>query len=402
MLFRARLGTFLTFALAGVLCGVWVARMPALAGKFGIGSGATGVVLLVWGVAAVLAMQALRGVIARAGSRRVLRVAAPMTAATAALVALAPGYPALLVAIALFGMAFGLMDVSMNAQASAVEQAYGRPLMSGMHAGWCAGAMAGGLAGVLTAFAGLSFTQSVAGTALLVLPGALALGRSYLPDAAAPSAARSGGRRERLPMAVYLIGGLAFLAFMAEGAVADWSGLLLARELHAAEWVAALAYPLFELAMLLGRLTGDRLRSRLGTRRLLVAGGIGTAAAITVVITAPAVPVALAGFFLTGLAVCTVVPTMISLAGTAAPGRSAAAVAQVGAMGYGGLLLGPVAIGMLAEASSLRTALGTVVVLALLVAAGARLVPIPPGQDLAATATPINPQNPTPHELQAA
>jgi MFS family permease len=387
MLSRARVGTFLTFALGGLLCGIWVARMPALSAKFGIGSGEVGIVLLVWGVAAIIAMQALRGIIARAGSRAVLRIAAPLAAGTAGLVAVAPTYVLLLVAIALFGMAFGIMDVSMNAQASVVERAHGRPLMSGMHAGWCVGAMSGGLLGSLTAALGMSFTQAVLAAAVIALPSASLVATTYLPDPAdadpaGPAAER--GRRIRLPRVVYLIGGLAFVAFMAEGAIADWSGLLLHDELSASETVAALGYPLFELAMLGGRLVGDRLRLWLGTTRLLALSGLGTAAAVSGVLLAPSTPVALLGFVLTGAMICTVVPTMVSLAGTAAPGRSAASVAQVGAMGYGGLLLGPIVIGFIADRTSLRTGLGIVVVLALLIAAGARMLPVGERSDVAA------------------
>jgi MFS family permease len=384
---RARLGAFLTFALGGLLCGVWVARMPALSAAFGVGPGEIGVVLLTWGVAAVVAMQGLRGVIARTDSRRVLRVAAPLAAGTAALMGLAPTYGLLLVAVALFGMAFGVMDVSMNAQGSVVERAYGRPLMSGMHAGWCAGAMTGGLLGALTAALGLSFTAALLLAGLSALPAAIAIGRTYLAERAS-RAVVGKGRRVRLPMTVYLIGALAFLAFMAEGAIADWSGLMLRNELGSTEAVAALGYPLFESAMLCGRLVGDRLRSRLGTKRLLALAALGTAGAMSVVLLAPSTPVALAGFFLTGAMICTVVPTVISLAGSMAPGRSAASVAQVGAMGYGGLLLGPVAIGFIAEATSLRTGLGLVLALALLIAAASRLLPISAQTDVAATADP--------------
>ncbi|GAA4127810.1 MFS transporter [Actinomadura keratinilytica] len=388
MLVRSRLGSFLTFALAGMLCGVWTARMPALADEFRTGESGVGIVVLVWGLGALAAMQGLRGVMARTGSRGVLRVALPLTALTYALAALAPSYGVLLAAVAVFGMAFGVTDIAMNAQASTVEQTYRRPIMSGMHAGWCVGAMSGGLFGVLTAALGLGFTQTALTAALLALPAALALGRTYLPDPAAPAASGGDGggrRRAGLPAAVYVIGVLAFLAFMAEGSIADWSGLLLNREMGASQALAALAYPLFELAMLLGRLFGDRVRVRLGTRRMLAAAGVGTSLSTAVVVLAPAAPVALAGFFLAGLAVCTVVPTMMSLAGTAAPGRSGAAVAQVGAMGYGGLLLGPVVIGFLAEATSLRVGVGLVVVLALLVSAGVRFIPLGGGADVAAS-----------------
>ncbi|TDC41879.1 MFS transporter [Actinomadura sp. KC345] len=391
MLFRARWGTFLTFALAGLLTGVWVARMPALAAKFGASEGEIGIVVLVWGLGAVVTMQALRGVMARAGSRAVLRIALPLTSLSFAAVALAPGYGALLGTVVLFGMTFGITDIAMNAQGSVVERAYRRSVMSGMHAGWCAGAMSGGVFGVVTAAAGLGFTTTVLAAALLSLPAGLALGRTYLPDPPRPAATAAGTGRgaRRMPAAVYLIGVLGFIAFMTEGTIADWSGLLLHEEMGAGEAVAAAGYPVFELAMLLGRLVGDRIRMRVGTRRLLTGAGLGTALGMTVVVLAPGPGVAIAGFFVTGLVVCTVVPTTISLAGTADPDRPAAAVAQVGAMGYGGLLLGPVVVGFLAEATSLRVGVGTVVVLALLIAAGARFVPLRTSVDVAAADVPV-------------
>ena len=374
VLTRARRGTILTFALAGMLCGVWVSRTPALASRFGLSDGEVGVAILVWGMGAIIAMQGLRGVMARVGSRPILRIAAPLTAVSLALVANAPDWPLLLVAVALFGMAFGLTDVGMNAQGSAVERAYGRPVMNGMHAGWCAGAISGGVIGSLSATAGLSFSETLTGGAIIALPASLIIGRAYVADAADRATGKT--RRTRLPFVVYLVGGLAFAAFMMEGSIADWSGIFLDRELGAPEAVAALGYPLFEAAMLTGRIVGDRLRTRVGTRRLLTYAGLATAVSVLLVVVAPSTPVALAGLALSGLAICTVIPITISVAGTIAPGRSAAAVAQVGAMGYGGLVLGPVLIGFLSDVSSLRVGLGVAVVLGLVIAAGSRYVPV--------------------------
>src|SRR5262249_29741817 len=150
----------------------------------------------------------------------------------------------------------------------------------------------------------------------IALPVALAIGRGYVVDVPKKAHREHGGRR--LPFVVYVIGALAFIAFMAEGAIADWSGLLLKDELRTSEAVAAPGYPLFEGAMLAGRLAGDRLRTRLGTGRLLTIAGLGTAAAMTLVVAAPVTPVALAGFLLTGAMVCTISPMTMSLAGAAA------------------------------------------------------------------------------------
>ncbi|WP_248958114.1 MFS transporter [Sphaerisporangium perillae] len=376
----ARSRAILTFVLAGLMCGTFTVRIPALTDKLGISEASVGVVLLAWGLGALVTMQSMRGVMARTGSRAVLRVGAPLCATSLLGVAFAPSLPWLIGAAALFGMAFGAVDVAMNAQGSTVERAYGRPLMNGMHAGWCVGAMSAGLLGTAAISFGVSFTANLALVALVSAPVAYVLSRGFLPDrTSAEQASRdaaSGGARRRMPAMVYLLGAIAFGAFMVEGAVADWNGLFLRDTIGAPEAVAALGYPIFEGGMLIARLAGDRLRSRAGARRLIMASGLGTAATFTLVITTSSPVVAVAGMALIGLTVATVSPMAISLAGTAT-GSPGPAIAQTGAMGYAGLLLGPVVIGFLSHAATLRVALGIAVVLGVLIAAAAHFLPKP-------------------------
>ncbi|MEU3165241.1 MFS transporter [Streptosporangium sp. NPDC006930] len=373
----ARTGAVLTFVLAGLLCGSMTVRIPALSDKLGLSEASVGVTLLVWGLGALITMQSMRGVMARFGSRSILRVAAPLTAITLALLAVAPSFPLALVASGLFGMAFGAVDVAMNAQGSAVERAYDRPLMNGMHAGWCVGAISAGLLGTVAIMAGLSFTVHLALVALLALPVTAFVSRSYLPDPPATSGHSAEGRstaRRRMPPVVYLLGVIAFCAFMVEGTVADWNGLYLRNVLGAPEALAALGYPIFEAGMLAGRLTGDRVRIRFGARGMMVASGLATAATFAVVITAPTAPIALSAMLFVGVAVATVSPMAMSLAG-GATGDPGPAIAQTGAMGYAGLLLGPVIIGFLSDLVTLRVGLGIAVVLGVLIAVAAWFLP---------------------------
>jgi MFS family permease len=310
----ARSRAILTFVLAGLMCGTFTVRIPALTDRLGISEASVALVLLAWGVGALVTMQSMRGVMARAGSRAVLRACAPLCAASLLGVALAPSLPSMVVVAALFGMFFGAVDVAMNAQGSAVERAYGRPLMNGMHAGWCVGAMSAGLLGTVAISFGVSFTANLAAIALVSAPGAYWLSRGFLPDPVFVEPA-SGAARRRMPPVVYLLGAIAFGAFMVEGAVADWNGLFL--------------------------------------RDTVVAVG---------------------GMILIGLTVATVSPMAISLAGTAT-GNPGPAIAQTGAMGYAGLLLGPVVIGFLSHAATLRVALGVAVVLGVLISVAAYFLP---------------------------
>jgi MFS family permease len=189
---------------------------------------------------------------------------------------------------------------------------------------------------------------------------------------------------------IYLIGAVTCAAFIIEGSVADWSGLYLRDELHAREAVAALAYPCFEAAMIIGRTFGDRVRRRMGTSTMLTAAGVGAAAAFVVVVTAPRWWLALLGFFLVGLAICTVVPLTISMAGTF--DSTGAAIAKASAMGYGGMLLGPVVIGYLANVTSLRVGLLVSVALALITAVLGRVagsVRTPAPAEASASGSPV-------------
>ncbi|MYV96151.1 MFS transporter, partial [Streptomyces sp. SID1034] len=97
------------------------------------------------------------------------------------------------------------------------------------------------------------------------------------------------------------------------------------------------------------------------------AGGLTASAGMLLGALAPTTWLALAGFAVMGLGLANIFPVAIARAGAlAGPGGVAAA----STLGYGGMLLGPPAIGLLAEWSSLPLALTTVAVLA----AGAALI----------------------------
>jgi MFS family permease len=179
----------------------------------------------------------------------------------------------------------------------------------------------------------------------------------------------------RLPRGpVLVLAAFCFIVLMAEGAMLDWSALLLNEHHGVPATTAGLGYAAFSVAMAAGRLTGDRLVGRLGPVRT-VAIGAGVAGAGLLLATLTTAPLAgLLGCVLTGLGASNLIPVIFGSAGRL-PGTSpAVALATLTTLGYAGLLVGPALIGLLAHASSLPIALTMVAVLLLLVMAGARLV----------------------------
>jgi MFS family permease len=159
-----------------------------------------------------------------------------------------------------------------------------------------------------------------------------------------------------------VFGLIALCSTFGEGSIADWGALHLRQDLRTGAGLAATGYAAFAIAEACGRLAGTRLLAWLGQTRVLAGGGIAAFAGMLATALAPSLPVALAGFALTGLGVANMFPAAVSQAGRASGPRGVAAVST---FGYAGFLIGPPAIGLLASAAGLRTGLAVMSVLAL-------------------------------------
>jgi MFS family permease len=167
-------------------------------------------------------------------------------------------------------------------------------------------------------------------------------------------------------LVIVIFGLIALCSAFGEGSIADWGALHLRQDLAASAGLAAAGYAAFAVAEAFGRLAGTRLLGWLGQTRVLAGGGIAAFAGMLATALAPSLAVALAGFAMTGLGVANMFPAAMSQAGQAAGPRGVAAAST---FGYGGFLIGPPTIGLLASVAGLRAGLAIMSVLGLAAAA---------------------------------
>src|SRR5262249_41762633 len=142
---------------------------------------------------------------------------------TLPLLAYAGTTAALAVGLLVFGAAVGSIDVAMNVHAVEVEQAASEPLMSGFHGMYSLGGLFGAAGGTALLSGGLS--PPAAANVAAVISGVLMV--LTAPGLLRSRAAHSGPLVAVPHGIVILIGGLAFAAFLTEGAILDWSALFL-------------------------------------------------------------------------------------------------------------------------------------------------------------------------------
>jgi MFS family permease len=371
-LYLARWSTSLLFFLNGMILATWVTRLPAVQAKLMLSTGELGIALLGTAVGALAAMNLAGYLAARFGSRSVTVIAAICLCLVLPLLAYAPTLPVLVGTLVLFGASNGSMDVAMNAQGVSIERHYGRPILNSFHAFFSLGGLLGALVGGLVASHGIAPMPDFLGVALCCAILILSVARFLLPARA--EALETAVAFARPTRALLVLGLVAFCVVLSEGAIADWSAIYLNGTLRSGVGLAAAGYAAFSVVMALGRGVGDQLTVRLGPRTMMQLGGLVAAIGLTLALVSAWIPLALFGFGLVGAGLSVVFPLTLSVAGRTSTQAAGTAIAAVATCGYLGFLVGPPVIGFMADALSLRVALGFVVLLCLCAAVCARAV----------------------------
>jgi predicted MFS family arabinose efflux permease len=362
----ARLAVAAIFWLNGLALANWLARIPDVKQQLALSDQMLGIVLFFAAVGALLAQPMVGWIITRIGSRRVTTMMAVAFSLSVMLPGLATDVPTMIGALFVFGACNGGLDVAMNAQAALVEQRYARPIMSSFHGVWSVGGLVGASLGGLLATQAVTVRTHLPSVAAVTTISVLIVTRWLLADEGRQGDA--GPSFALPPRALLLLGLIAFGVLICEGAVADWGAVYLREDLSTTPGIAATGFAVFSLLMAAGRLTGDGLALRLGPALVMRAGGALVALGIGLVIATDMPLIAIAGFGLVGAGLACSFPLLLSAAARTPGIAASTGIAATATAGYTGFLVGPPLLGTIAEAVSLRSALGLLGLIGVLVA----------------------------------
>ncbi len=361
------------FFSSGFIFATWGVHVPTVKAHYGIDEAQLGLALLAAGAGAMFGLTSAGRWIGRHSPRRMAALCGCVYALLLAGLIAMPGYVALLGLLAVFGLVTSVFDVAINTEAAQLELHSDTPLMSGMHGMFSLGGMAGAASGSAVLAAGMGAQAHLLLVAAVMVLVVAASSTRMLPKPAATSNTAGADHSFRLPRgALAVLGVLAALGRIAEGAIYDWSVLYMQQELGSPQKQAALAYAAFSAAMAAARFGGDAMRARFTPIALLRGSGLLAAAAMTLVLLTDLPWLALVGFAGVGIGFANVVPILFGASARVPGVEPATGIAAVSAVAHLGFMAGPAVIGLLARASSLTAALYVVVVFAVALAASAR------------------------------
>ena len=367
---KEQVATRIIFFIAGFATASWAAIVPFVKANTGANDATLGLLLLCFGVGALIAMPLTGAIAAKFGCRKL------MVASTIAFCLLLPLLPAishigiLIVGLLLFGVGIGLTDCAMNIQAVIVDKASEKPIISGFHGYYSVGGIVG--AGAMSAIL-LMGTPPIAAAIIISLVSLLLLSisfKGFLSYANAPT-----GPLIAIPKGIVLvIGIICFAIFLAEGTVLDWSAVFLIEHHGLEESLGGLGFAAFATTMTIGRLTGDKIVMRVGSARVVFWGALLACIGFMIAVLSPYLSIAIIGYALVGAGCSNIVPVMFSSIGKQNTMPEALAVPAVSTLGYLGILAGPAAIGFVAFQFTLATALLTSAALLVIIAFVSKLV----------------------------
>ena len=348
---QARLATRLSFFVAGFCMACCAPLFPFIKENVGADEKQFGLLLLYFGLGSIIAMPITGFLAAKQGSKSMVLLGGFGLIVFLPVLTIAESSVILGFSLFIFGASLGTIDVAMNIHGVEVETLEKRSLMSNFHAQFSIGGLIGAGLMTLLLFVGVSIAIAPfvgATVALLAMIFAASRLLNVSTSVETPFVFPRG--------IVLLLALLAAISFLVEGAVLDWGALLVIDRQLAGPQSAGIGYILFSAAMVIARLTGDRIVGIFGEFWVLISGGIITILGILVILVSTFPSLALIGFILICLGSANLVPIFFSAAGRQTVMPASLAIASVTTTGYAGVLIGPAMMGFTADILSLSVA----------------------------------------------
>jgi len=345
----------------GACMGSWAGSIPTVTTAAGISSNGLGLGLTAFTVAYVIAMAQGSKLAIRLSSRRALTGILPVIGLTTLWLLVSANPSSFFLALVVWGATLGILDLFMNAEASAIEHDVGRPIFTTFHGAASIG---------MPVFAILSsFVSTEIGTWLTALIALLPMGLAWFlvkentPARALPvrRAQGAGGIVNRLPLV--LMGVASGFIIASETAAVMWSARLLEEQAPDLAAVAGAGAAFFGTCNAILRFPGDTLRRLFGDIPLLMGSLVVAIAGFALLGISNGFAMSIAAFALVGLGTAVLIPCLFALAASYVPANRAAGIGFVSLVAGVPRTLAPWIFGWIASGFSTSFAFGLCAIL---------------------------------------
>lgn len=358
---RMLLANKLAFGILGALEAAWAPMVPFVKSEMNLNDGQFGQLLLSMGLGSLIALPLVGPLVSRFGPKNIAIISGILLGLNLFGITVVDSPYLVAFMLALFGASLVSIDVASNINAVVVESIFKKPLMSGFHGGYSLGTLVGAMIvsmlltlGLSVSMAALFMFISMSVLSLVSLQSLVSEITTFNVENSVQTQDDGKHRKLRIPPVIVVLGILCFIMYASEGALLSWTTVFATQNRGIDPKTAGYFYTFFAITMAVARFTGNSIVAKFGRRLTVVTGAVMVSLGFMITAIVPYSVGMMIGFSIIGLGAGNIVPQLVSFTGTVKGIRVQTAISLINAVGYSGILLGPVIIGHVSNMSSLE------------------------------------------------
>ena len=342
------IATRLLFFIMAFYVGLWTIRIPTIKDQINTDYFGIGLIMATFAIGSIIAMVFSNKIIKLTSCKTVLLYTSILQALLWLPTPFVPSANIFMILSFIFGLTYGSFEISCNLYASNLEKREKKSMMSGFHAFWSLGVLLGSVATSLFLEWDISLFNNVIIYIIILLPLNIFIVLKLESDQI-----EDKDNKTNIffiwPLIIYVLAILAMVAALTEGSVDAWGALYMRDFIKVEGFLIGLATISFNIFMVIGRLSGDWFRDKIGVYNLLIILFLISILSLYLLFSYDNIFVALFGFALLGIGTSAIVPIAYSLAGKIQGIDGGAAIAIVSIAVYGTFMAAPATLGVIAN-----------------------------------------------------
>ena len=342
------MATRLLFFIMAFFVGLWTIRIPTIKDQINTDYFGIGLVMATFAIGSIIAMVFANNVIKMSSARTVLFYTSILQAILWLPTPFISSLQIFMIFSFIFGLCYGSFEISCNLYASNLEKREKKSMMSGFHAFWSLGVLTGSIATSLFLEWDISFLNNVITYVIILLPFNIFIVLRLHVDQI-----ENTENKHTIffiwPLLIFILALIAMVNALTEGSVDAWGALYMRDFIQVDGFLIGLATVSFNIFMVIGRLSGDWIRDRIGVYNFLTILFITSILSLYILYSFDSILAALCGFALLGIGTSAIIPIAYSLAGKAEGVDSGAAIAIISIAVYGTFMGAPATLGIIAN-----------------------------------------------------
>ncbi|MDC6447760.1 MFS transporter [Alphaproteobacteria bacterium] len=342
------MATRLLFFIMAFFVGLWTLRIPTIKDQINTDYLGIGLVMATFAIGSIIAMIFANHVIKMSSTRTVLLYTSIFQAVLWLPTPFITSLQTFMVFSFIFGLCYGSFEISCNLYASNLEKREKKSMMSGFHAFWSLGVLGGSIITSIFLEWDISFLNNVIVYVIILLPLNIFIVFKLHIDQI-----ENNENKKSIffiwPLLIFILALISMVNALTEGSVDAWGALYMRDFIQVDGFLIGLATVSFNICMVIGRLSGDWIRDRIGVYNFLTLLFLTSIISLFILYTFDTILTAICGFALLGFGTSAIIPIAYSLAGKTKGIDSGAAIAIVSIAVYGTFMGAPATLGIVAN-----------------------------------------------------